>query len=207
MLRVWRHLHLLKRGGRAYDPTGANGTAPGELAVLCPACPYPDINLPINWRSVAKESRFVSMSPSPPFVWHLHPPRYLYYQRFGIDACFRFKRRQISSYEKDPELGPGFAYVVAWEPYDKYLRQRGNQSEVTCSVCLFCICVSRLLQISTCSGLSAIEHANSKFSKGYSTTGVVCTTCDHEFVLPEGAGQLQKGERSVLGSQICVSPA
>ena len=53
-------------------------------------------------------------------------------------------------------------------------------------------------QISTCSGLSAIEHANSKFSKGYSTTGVVCTTCAHEFVLPEGAGQLQKGERFVL---------
>ena len=50
-------------------------------------------------------------------------------------------------------------------------------------------------QISTCSGMSAIEHANSKFSKGYSTTGVVCTTCSHEFILPEGAGQLQKGER------------
>jgi hypothetical protein len=26
----------------------------------------------------------------------------------------------------------------------------------------------------------------------------VCTTCSHEFVLPEGAGQLQKGERFVL---------
>ena len=25
----------------------------------------------------------------------------------------------------------------------------------------------------------------------------MCTTCSHEFVLPEGAGQLQKGERSV----------
>ena len=50
-------------------------------------------------------------------------------------------------------------------------------------------------QVSMCSGLSAIEHTNSKFSKGYSTTGVVCTTCSHEFVLPEGAGQLQKGER------------
>ena len=52
-------------------------------------------------------------------------------------------------------------------------------------------------QVSTCSGMSAIEHANSKFSKGYSTTGVVCATCTHEFVLPEGAGPLQKGERSV----------
>lgn len=45
-------------------------------------------------------------------------------------------------------------------------------------------------QISTCTGLSDIEHANSKFSKGYSTTGVVCTICSHEFVLLEGASQL-----------------
>ena len=56
--------------------------------------------------------------------------RYLYRQMFGIDACFRFKRRQISSYEKDPELGPGFAYIVAWEPYRKYLRQFTDQAEV-----------------------------------------------------------------------------
>jgi len=56
--------------------------------------------------------------------------RYLYYQMFGIDACFRFKRRQVSSYEKDPELGPGYAYLVVWEPYRKYLRRFTNQTEV-----------------------------------------------------------------------------
>ena len=54
--------------------------------------------------------------------------------------------------------------------------------------------------MSTCSGLSALDHANSKFSKGYATTGVVCTTCRHEFILPEGAGPLQKGERLVYDS-------
>ena len=58
------------------------------------------------------------------------PIRYLYYQTFGIDACFRFKRRQISSYEKDPELGPGYAYVVGWDSYSEYLRGFTNQEEV-----------------------------------------------------------------------------
>ena len=62
-------------------------------------------------------------------------PRYLYYQAFGIDACFRFKRRQVSNYEKDPELGPGFAYVVAWDSYSEYLRRFTDQEEVRC-VCL-----------------------------------------------------------------------
>ena len=51
---------------------------------------------------------------------------------FGVDACFRFKRRQVSSYEKDPELGPGYAYLVAWEPYHEYLRHFTNQTEVRC---------------------------------------------------------------------------
>ena len=59
MIRMWRHLKLLRRGGRAHAPTGVNGTSPGELAVLCPACPHPGINLPKNWATVAKESECV----------------------------------------------------------------------------------------------------------------------------------------------------
>jgi hypothetical protein len=42
---------MLKRAGRAQDPTGANGTALGELAVECPACPHPGRNLPEGWES------------------------------------------------------------------------------------------------------------------------------------------------------------
>ena len=57
--------------------------------------------------------------------------RYLYYQSFGVDACFRFKRREISSYQKDPELGPGFAYVVAWESYKSYLLDHAEQKDVS----------------------------------------------------------------------------
>ena len=34
MIRMWRHLKLLKRGGRAHDPSGTGGTEKGELAVL-----------------------------------------------------------------------------------------------------------------------------------------------------------------------------
>ena len=58
-LREWRHLKMMKRGGRSYDPTGVNGTSPGELAVLCPACPIPTVNLPPNWQSAGKENEFV----------------------------------------------------------------------------------------------------------------------------------------------------
>ena len=63
------------------------------------------------------------------FTNNIHP-RYLYYQIFGIDACFRFKRRQISSYARDPELGPGYAYLVSWDSYNEYLSRFTDQDEV-----------------------------------------------------------------------------
>ena len=55
VLRMWRHLRMLKRGGRAYDKSGVEGTPPGELAVLCPACPIPLVNLPSNWKSAGEK--------------------------------------------------------------------------------------------------------------------------------------------------------
>ena len=68
MLREWRHLQLLKRGGRAHVQTGVGGTSPGELAVLCPACPHPNINLPKNWTSMAKEFEYVFRFSLTPYV-------------------------------------------------------------------------------------------------------------------------------------------
>ncbi|THU83394.1 hypothetical protein K435DRAFT_871314 [Dendrothele bispora CBS 962.96] len=53
MLRVsrqWRHLRMLRRGGRGNDGERTiDETKPGELAVECIACPRPEINLPSNW--------------------------------------------------------------------------------------------------------------------------------------------------------------
>ena len=120
---------MSKRGGRAYDQTGVEGTSPGELAVLCPACPIPSVNLPPNWKSAGKEIEYVHQlyALSSPLTY---PSRFLYYLILGIDACFQFKRRQVSNYKKDPELGPGFAYLVAWNSYKKYLRRFTDQAEV-----------------------------------------------------------------------------
>jgi hypothetical protein len=42
---------MLKRGGRGHEDSGVKGTQPGALAVVCPACPHPGINLPNDWES------------------------------------------------------------------------------------------------------------------------------------------------------------
>lgn len=48
---------MVKRGGRAYDPSDdrVQETSPGELAVPCRACPVPGFNLPDDWQSAPKE--------------------------------------------------------------------------------------------------------------------------------------------------------
>ncbi|KAJ7021123.1 hypothetical protein C8F04DRAFT_1274114 [Mycena alexandri] len=107
--------------------------------------------------------------------------KFLYFLFVALDACFRLKRRLVSSELRDPGLGTGWAYFVEQEPYCAYLLTKTNETEM-----------------STCSGLAALDYANTKFSRGYSTTGVGMGFCAwHEFVQPTGVGDLQKGERYI----------
>ncbi|KAG6809103.1 hypothetical protein H0H92_001589 [Tricholoma furcatifolium] len=111
--RIWRHLQMLKRGGRAHDVHGASGTSLGELAVDCPACPHPGRNLPENWEE------------APPII------RWLYTLFLAIDANFklRLKNRGLS----DTELAPGWAYYVEDSAYQVHLKNYIDQPEInTC---------------------------------------------------------------------------
>ena len=51
--RMWVHLHILKRGGAAYHPGGADSLPDGSMAVECPACPHPGRN--IDAQALAEE--------------------------------------------------------------------------------------------------------------------------------------------------------
>jgi hypothetical protein len=48
----------------------------------------------------------------------------------ALDACFRLKRRMISSEIKDPGLGTGWAYVTENAPYRHFLLTVTDQKEV-----------------------------------------------------------------------------
>ncbi|KAI0037407.1 hypothetical protein FA95DRAFT_1477477, partial [Auriscalpium vulgare] len=161
MMREWRHITMLKRGGRAHDDTGVEGTADGELAVQCPACPLPGINLPENWEA-APSNR----------AW-------LYRPIVAMDANFRMKNRLRSSKTKDPGLHTGKAYFVPDDKYDEFVEANFDQEEM-----------------SGCSRFAALTAANLKSSKGLRVTGVgAIFDARHEFWLPNGLGDLQKGER------------
>ncbi|KAJ7818598.1 hypothetical protein B0H14DRAFT_2373046 [Mycena olivaceomarginata] len=159
--REYRHLMMPKRGGRGHDAGGACATQSGELAVRCPACPRPGVNLPDGWENATKEQRFI------------------YVLFLALDACFRLKRGLVSSELKDPGLGTGMAYLLENTEFREYL-----------------LTVTDQVEISTCSSLAALDYANTKFSRGYSSTGVGMGVCArHEFIQPNGVGDLQRGER------------
>ncbi|KAI0038301.1 hypothetical protein FA95DRAFT_1505875 [Auriscalpium vulgare] len=109
MAREWRHIKMMKRAGRGHDPAGVVGTGPGELAVTCPACPMPDVNLPEGWEAA--------------------PPNrsWLYRLMVAVDANFRLKNRLRSSSTRDPGLGTGKAYFVSDEEYETHLAKFRDQ--------------------------------------------------------------------------------
>ncbi|KAJ7433324.1 hypothetical protein B0H11DRAFT_2248022 [Mycena galericulata] len=109
MSREWRHLQMLKRSGRGHDPDGVENTKEGECALLCPACPQPGKNLPSDWKDYPKERQFL-------FALFL-----------AIDANFRLKQKDVSSEEKDPGLGKGWAFYCEVKAYMEHVRANWKQ--------------------------------------------------------------------------------
>ncbi|KAK7021990.1 hypothetical protein VNI00_017092 [Paramarasmius palmivorus] len=155
VMRQWRYLRMLQRSGIGNQPSQRiEDIRDGELAIRCPACPRPGVNMPENFTALSKH----------------------------IDACFRLKRRQISNEKKDPGLFTGLAYFVSQKDYQPWLKSVGEQKET-----------------STCSGLAAVDQANTKYSRGYATTGsMLCLCARHEIVEPTGMVDLRKGEKFAL---------
>ena len=58
VIRQWRNLKQQQNAGLVY--TGQSSTKPGGLALFCPACPQPDINLPPGWQE--DPDRYTCMS-------------------------------------------------------------------------------------------------------------------------------------------------
>ncbi|KAF7366117.1 CxC2 domain-containing protein [Mycena venus] len=131
----------------------------------------------LRWTASPARGRGVNL----PEGWEQTPPekRFLYMMFLTIDACFRLKRKKISSWASDPSLQDGWAYFVHSTDYMEYVKTLGEQKEM-----------------STCTGLVALDHANTKYSQGYAATGCGMITCGrHEVVAKNSVGDLQEGEK------------
>ncbi|PBK70546.1 hypothetical protein ARMSODRAFT_1018078 [Armillaria solidipes] len=107
IMREWRHLHMLKRFGRGHEQGHIEKTQPGQLALRCPACPHPRLNLPDGWL-------------------HNLQKRWLYRLFIAVDANFRLRRLNISDEFNDPSLNQGYAYFVEEEGFKTHLEKYGD---------------------------------------------------------------------------------
>ncbi|KAI6145951.1 hypothetical protein BKA82DRAFT_4330489 [Pisolithus tinctorius] len=112
MVCQFRHMKLLKRAGRASEQDGICTTKPGGLAVLCPACPQPGMNLPDDWKDAEPSKKF------------------LYSLIIAIDANFWLKNHAHAS-DQDPGLHTSLAYFVADGPYNEHILWFAMQEDIS----------------------------------------------------------------------------
>ncbi|KAF6754839.1 hypothetical protein DFP72DRAFT_1067991 [Ephemerocybe angulata] len=163
MVHEWRHLKLLKRMMRGHDPIRSAGeTKEGECALLCPPCPHPGINMAEGWEDEPEETR------------------YIHALNLALDACFRLKRKDVSSDKADPGLSKGYSYFVEDSKFAKFLDEHKDEVEPK----------------STCSRHDAVNLADVSPGQGYAATGVATVECArHNMKRPSAVCDLQKGER------------
>lgn len=90
------------------------GKTPGEgdLALFCPACPQPGINLPPDWSS--------------------DPEQWVYTRVNVMDGNFVCIHRMLKNQEGDMVWlkGKGEGYMTSKEPYDNYIDSTIEEKEV-----------------------------------------------------------------------------
>ena len=124
--RTWRDLSNRKRAGFGHD--AQNDPGKGELAIFCPACPQPDINLPKDW--VLRYNGLVH------FYAHLYCLQVANYNsdtvssHYVVDGNFTAQHMKMHRPKDDIPLSDGLAYMVANEPYQKHIAQAANNEEV-----------------------------------------------------------------------------
>ncbi|KAK7022540.1 hypothetical protein R3P38DRAFT_3539761 [Favolaschia claudopus] len=161
MTREWRNIQMLKRAARGHDPAGISATMPGECALLCPACPHPGLNLPPDWMSVAEDKQFI------------------YALFLAIDANFRLRRKDVSSEEKDPGLGNGWAYYCDVLKYMEHVKRNWKQVQ----------------DRSHCVAHDAVDKPDRE-ARGTASSGVGAVDCArHNMKRRLAVGDLQLGER------------
>ncbi|KIJ58413.1 hypothetical protein HYDPIDRAFT_81314, partial [Hydnomerulius pinastri MD-312] len=108
--------------------------------------------------------------------------KWLYALFVAIDANFRLKRKAVSSDEADPCLSQGWAYFIERSAYKLHLQSSADTPQPK----------------SSCSSHNAVNMADTKSDRGLAATGVGTVDCArHNMKLPNGVGDLQKGEKYV----------
>ncbi|KAJ3551497.1 hypothetical protein NP233_g13070 [Leucocoprinus birnbaumii] len=107
--RLWRWIKKKKWAGHGMTPDGDSDGAPGGLAIFCPACPQPGINLPKDWKN--------------------DPNRWVYRRFFVADGNFKADHVR-HKYTSDIWLSEGAGMFGLRSEYHAFLERAATGTEV-----------------------------------------------------------------------------
>ncbi|KAK7044982.1 hypothetical protein R3P38DRAFT_3308726 [Favolaschia claudopus] len=163
IIREWKNVRMLKRAGRGHAVDRVAGTQAGECALLCPACPQPGKNMILGWQDAQDDKQFVNTL----FL--------------VIDTNFRLKRKDVSTEERDPGLGDGWAFVCDVKEYMKHVKKHWGMNQPR----------------SHCVAHNAVDKPDREV-RGTASSGIGAVDCArHNMKRPMAVGDLQLGERYI----------
>ncbi|KAI1785137.1 hypothetical protein LXA43DRAFT_900433 [Ganoderma leucocontextum] len=104
--RQWRNQQMRKNAGFAHRQ---DAIGPGDLAVRCPACPQPDVNLPVDWKNDDKQWKYT--------------------RSIVLDGNFSAQHRKMRKPEDDVALADGHAFMVTDAPYKEHLKTAADRTQ------------------------------------------------------------------------------
>ena len=145
----------------------------GDLAVLCPACPQPGLNLPEDWED--DEEEYV---PKIPYCHALIcDTRWVYTCSYNIDGNFTTSHQRQKRPEDDVALTNGHSFTTEGTTYKEHLVIAKESEREPC----------------TCNEFK--EDRNIDIA-GYDATGIGSVAClRHGFFQPEATVDFQKSEQ------------
>ncbi|KAI0069321.1 hypothetical protein K474DRAFT_1577288, partial [Panus rudis PR-1116 ss-1] len=104
--RQWQNIRNMQRAGLAHDKDRTIGQ--GGLALFCPTCPQPGVNLPSGYQD-------------DPESWKYRPVMI-------ADGNFKQEHVDMKNPMDDIALSDGHGYMVTRAPYQEYLKKNPHSS-------------------------------------------------------------------------------
>ncbi|KAI0071621.1 hypothetical protein K474DRAFT_1686991 [Panus rudis PR-1116 ss-1] len=165
--REWRNIRHIQRAGFAHDKERAIGE--DDLALFCPTCPQPGINLPSDYLTDSQR----------PFLSIHTSGSWKYKRTLSADGNFKQDHYIMKNPTDDVKLSDGHGYMVSRGPYQEYLKNNPHSST----------------EKSTCNEHRAVNNQN--VSRAHlDCTGIGAIACGrHGCFYPHSVVDFQKGEQ------------
>ncbi|KAG1888829.1 hypothetical protein F4604DRAFT_1915889 [Suillus subluteus] len=166
--RQWCQLKLLKWNGFGHE---LKGIRPGDLALFCPACPQPGINLTLPTEDDSEENNSEA---------DLATPSWLYSRSLVMDGNFKAEHLHAANPIDEVSLMDGHGFMVGDTMYKAHL---ANAKDT--------------MQRSECNNHRAVNQANVSHHRLKATGIGGCACARHGCFVPHAMVDFQKGERQM----------